>query len=433
MGWHEKGKTWAPQVVSSKGTTTKTACNLKPSLPRLFILNRPEKTAMSKSNHSSAGLIIVALLAAAGGWFGGSRVRRDHMQSVSSTAPVAEIPAAAVAADNSMDGNGRPSGTKVAGALGKRLRAALIDHDSLRGQADYFQALTLTTADNVEELRAVWSELLGSGKAFKDLEPITLQTFGRAEGTVALERLLREFGPGWQSWMAPVFDGVISKDPAAARAWFDSHPDEKWREAAVTPYLCAMARQRPQDIAGMLNGLDSEFTNRAAGPVASALCGSEGAAGAGLWLQQNMPAAGEAPKPWLQQAYDTIISQVALTPAGAGTAATMLEEGRGNPCFNPQTAAYVAGRYAWSGAVNALNWADRLHAARGDSLPTLRAELTASIISQTNDQDAEASSAWCAQKLSGAERQQAREALLNKFGPNSPDFEAKLNLIFGAP
>jgi hypothetical protein len=376
-------------------------------------------------------LIAVTLLAAAGGWLARGFILGDHMHSAPNVEPTLWLPTAQRVVGSSGPSTGENPAKRLAEAFGQQLREALNNPDSLRGQADYLQALTLTTEDNVEELRAVWSELLGSGKSFKHLEPITLQTFGKAEGTRALDRLLKEFGSAWQSWMSPVFDGVISKDPAAARLWFDNHSDEKWREAAVTPYLCAMARQRPQDIAGMLNGLDSEFTNKAAGPVASALCGSGGAAGAGEWLRQNMPADGETPKPWLQQAYNTIISQVALTPAGAKTAAAMLDESASAPCFNAKTAIYVAGRYTWSGAVKALEWADRLHAARGDTIPELRAQLTASIISQTLDHDAEASSAWCAGRLTGVERQQARTALLQKFATKSPGFEEKLSLLFG--
>ena len=262
------------------------------------------------------------------------------------------------------------------------------------------------------------------------LEPLTLFALGKALGTKALTDRIESSGAGWQSWMAPELEGVVAADPVAARKWFDAHPDEAWREAAVTPYLCAMAKTAPQNMAAMLNSLDPDLQSKAVGAVASTICGEHGADGTLAWLKQLMPPATKASPTWLKSAYEIAINQMARAPVACANAARVVEETAGDGCFSSETAAMVAGRYGWSGATNALEWSERVALIRGATEPQLRMQLVCSVLSKTLDHDAAAASVWCASRFQGADRDRAKATILKRIGFSKPELVTKVEAAF---
>lgn len=376
--------------------------------------------------------VLVSVLSAGAGWVACRWSQREQVEVNQATAPASSTTAGFITGSKPTNTNSSTSSsiTKKRGEHAKQLRTALEEQDPLKRAAKYFEILAATTADNAAEVREVWKEYQATGKDYMALEPLTLYGLGKALGTKALTDRIQSSGAGWQAWMAPELEGVVAADPVAARKWFDAHPDEAWREAAVTPYLCAMAKTAPQNMAAMLNSLDPDLQAKAVGSVASTICGEHGADGTLAWLKQLVPPATSASPAWLKSAYDVAITQMAKAPVACGNAARVVEETAGDGCFSSDIAAMVAGRYAWSGATNALEWSERIALKRGEAEPQLRMKLVCSVLSKTLDHDATAVSSWCASRFQGPDRDRAKATLLKRIGTKKPELAAKVEAVF---
>jgi hypothetical protein len=312
------------------------------------------------------------------------------------------------------------------GSHGAAVRAALAEKDPVRRTAQYMALLAATTPENWKELDKAWEDFKRSGRAYLDLEPMTLRTLGGTLGAESFDFLLKRFGSRWMDWMGPMMEGAVASDPAGSRKWFDAHTDETWRENAVTPFLCAMAKADPRQATRMLDGLDPEFQLKAAGRVAEAVSGEGGAEGTLAWLRQLA----EKPTPWMARAYQQSISSLAYAGSAAPEAARVVEALADGPCWSEESAAMVAGRSVWSRATETYDWIERLAKRPGGVSPQGRRRMLASALNQTLKHDFADVGRWSATHLTGEEREFAKTTLLARTDESQAKLRVELEGIF---
>lgn len=149
------------------------------------------------------------------------------------------------------------------------------------------------------------------------------------------------------------------------------------------------------------------------------------------WLRQLMPPATTQSPEWLQTAYRVAVNQMARAAHAAPNAARLVEETAGDPCFTPDMAVRVGSRYAWSGANAALDWADRVSAKQKGNASQVRMQIVSGVLSQTMDHDAANASKWCAERLQGPDREQAKALLVQRMAAK-PELLSQVNQAFAA-
>ncbi|MDB6174473.1 MAG: hypothetical protein JWL59_3784 [Chthoniobacteraceae bacterium] len=221
----------------------------------------------SKEWITRAGLLFTGIFA---GWFAktGTVSQSGNLPHPAKTT-VVRAEAAIAQADKD-----RPipaASSAKANTIKTRFGLAMLQGSPFRRQADFLKELENLTPEDADGVRKLFGEFDRQGMEFPYEWSAFYQRWGQVDPARAIEHALADPGVGWAPGaMKDAFNGWASRDPAAAAAWLQAHPESPNFDSAFLGYVAGFAGQDLQGATRM--ALESVPSNHhAIGKVAESL------------------------------------------------------------------------------------------------------------------------------------------------------------------
>ncbi len=191
-----------------------------------------------------------------------------------------------------------------------------------------------------------------AGKDFGITERAIWERIGEIDGARQLAKRMPEHPDDSPAWgVKSCVEGWALGDPEAAKTWYSSLPDGKWKNSIFENLVTGLSRKDPADTAKFLGSLPAEVQLSKAGYIAYHLVQSGGGAAADNWIQNLEVTSGKAQA---QKAFDSVYGRMIQDH---GYAAEWLAGANAAPYFDETRQARFASSWAKKEPDKAADWA----------------------------------------------------------------------------
>ena len=191
-----------------------------------------------------------------------------------------------------------------------------------------------------------------AGKDFGITERAIWERIGEIDGAQQLAKRMPEHPDDSPAWgVKSCVEGWALGDPEAAKAWYSSLPDGKWKTSVFGNLVTGLARKDPAETAKFVGSLPAEVQLSKAGYISYYLVQTGGAAAADSWIQNLEVTSGKAQA---QKAFDSVYERMIRDH---GYASEWLAGANAAPYFDEKRQARFASSWAKKDPDKAADWA----------------------------------------------------------------------------
>lgn len=191
-----------------------------------------------------------------------------------------------------------------------------------------------------------------AGKDFGISERAIWERIGELDGARQLAERMPEHPDDPPAWgVKTCVEGWALGDPEAAKTWYSSLPDGKWKTSIFENLVTGLARKDPMDTAKFVGSLPAEVQLSKAGYIAYYLVQSGGAPAADMWIHNLETTSGKVDA---QKAFDSVYGRMIHDH---GYAAEWLAGANTAPYFDEARQTRFASSWAKKEPEKAADWA----------------------------------------------------------------------------